>query len=45
MEYGRGDSSPFYFKPNGIPLAQNRKEICHHDHMPFNLKENENIFF
>ena len=25
-------------------FVQNRKEICHHDHTPFNSKENGNIF-
>ena len=26
-------------------LVQNRKENCHHDHIPFNVKENGNIVF
>jgi len=26
-----------------IHLVQNRKEICHHDHIPFNMKWNRNI--
>ena len=26
-------------------LVQNRKENCHHDHIPFNLKGNANIVF
>ena len=26
-------------------LVQNRKENCHHDHIPFNLKGNRNIVF
>ena len=26
-------------------LVQNRKETCHHDHIPLNLKGNENIVF
>ena len=26
-------------------LVQYRKESCHHDHIPFNLKGNENIVF
>ena len=26
-------------------LVQNRKENCHHDHIPFNLKGNGNIVF
>ena len=28
-----------------IHLVQNRKENCHHDHIPFNVKGNGNIFF
>ena len=28
-----------------IHLDQNRKENCHHDHIPFNLKGNGNIVF
>ena len=28
-----------------IHLVQNRKENCHHDHIPFNLKENEILVF
>ena len=27
-----------------IHLVQNRKEICHHDHIPFNVKGNGKIF-
>ena len=55
MGYDRGDSFPFDFEPNGIPfgskstllssLIQNRKENCHHDHIPFNLKGNEILVF
>ena len=26
-------------------LVHNQKENCHHDHIPINLKGNENIFF
>ena len=26
-------------------LGQNRKDNCHHDHIPFNVKGNENIVF
>ena len=26
-------------------LVQNRKEYCHHDHIPFNVKENGSIVF
>jgi len=26
-------------------LVQNRKENCHHDHILWNFKENENLFF
>ena len=28
-----------------LHLVQNRKENCHHDHIPFNLKGNGNIVF
>ena len=46
MGYDRGDSFPFDFEPNGIPLgSENRKENCHHDHIPFNGKVNGNIVF
>ena len=31
------------FKPNGVPFGSNRKENCHHDHIPFNVKGNGNI--
>ena len=44
--YDRGDSFPFDFKPNGIPFgSENRKENCHHDHIPFNLKGNGMLIF
>ena len=39
MGYDHGDSFPFDFEPNRIPFGSNRKEICHHDHIPFNVKE------
>ena len=46
MGYDRGDSFPFDFQPNGIPFgSENRKENCHHDHIPFNLKGNGTIVF
>ena len=46
MGYDYGDSFPFDFEPNGIPFgSENRKEICHHDHIPFNVKGNGNIVF
>ena len=46
MGYDRGDSFPFDFKPNGLPFgSNNRKENCHHDHIPFDVKGNGNIVF
>ena len=46
MGYDRGDSYPFEFEPNGIPFgSENRKKNCPHDHIPFNVKGNGNIFF
>ena len=46
MGYDRGDGFPFDFEPNGIPFgSENRKENCHHDHIPFNVKGNGNIVF
>ena len=46
MEYDRGDSFIFKFIPNGIPFgSENRKENCHYDHIPFNVKRNGNIVF
>ena len=45
MGYDRGDSFSFDFEPNGIPFGSNRKENCHHDHIPFNVKGNGNIVF
>ena len=41
MGYDRGDRFPIDFEPNRIPFgSENRKENCHHDHIPFNLKGN-----
>ena len=46
MGYDRGDSFPFEFEPNEFPFgSENRKENCHHDRIPFNLKGNRNIVF
>ena len=45
MGYGDGDSFPFDFEPNGFPFGSNLKEICHHDHIPFNLKGNRMLVF
>ena len=44
MGYDGGDSFPFDFMNQmGFHLVQNRKENCHHHHIPFNLKGNGNI--
>ena len=40
MGYDRGDSFPFDFEPNGIPFVLKSEENCHHDYIPFNVKEN-----
>ena len=46
MESDRGDGFAFDFEPNRIPIgSENRKESCHHDHIPFNVKGNGNIVF
>ena len=46
MGYDRGDSFPFDFEPNKIPFgSENRKENCHHDHIPFNVKGIGSIVF
>ena len=46
MGYDRGDSFPFVFEPNGVPFgSENRKENCHHDHIPFNEKGNRILVF
>ena len=33
------------FNQMELYLVKNRKENCHHDHIPFNLKGNGNIIF
>ena len=43
MGYDSGDSFPFDLNQMEIHLVQDRKENCHHDHIPFNVKENGNI--
>ena len=44
MGYDRDDSFPYDFEPNRISFgSESRKENCHHDHIPFNMKENGNI--
>ena len=35
----------FNFERTEFYLVQNRKENCHHDHIPFNVKGNENLVF
>ena len=46
MGYGCGDSFPFDFEPNGIPFgSENRKENCHFEHIPLNLKGNRILAF
>ena len=45
MGYDLGDSFPFDFEPNGISFGPNRKENCHHDHNPFNVKGIGSIVF
>ena len=45
MEYDRGDSFKLCFEPNiEFYSVQDRKENCHRDHIPFNLKGNGNLF-
>ena len=44
--YDRSDSFRFDLEANGNPFgSENRKETCHHDHIPFNVKGNGNIIF
>ena len=46
MGYDRGGSFHLNFEPNGVPFgSENRKENCHHGHIPFNAKGNGNIVF
>ena len=42
MGYDRSDSFHFDFESNENPFdSENQKENCHHDQIPFNLKEME----
>ena len=46
MGYDHGDSFSFDFEHQmGFNLVQNRKEKCHHDHIPLNLKGNGDTVF
>ena len=46
MGYDRGDSLPFDFESNGFSFgSENRKDNCHHDHIPFNLNGNGILVF
>ena len=46
MGYDRGDSFPFDFlNQMEFHLVQNRKENCHHDHIPLNVKGNGILVF
>ena len=45
MGYDRGDSFPSILNQMKFYLVQNRKENCHHDHIPFNVKGKGNIVF
>ena len=46
MGYDCGDSFPIDFESNRIPFgSENRKENCHQNHIPFNLKDIVNIVF
>ena len=44
MGYDRGDSFPFDYEPNGIPISLKSKENCLRDHIPLNVKGNGNSF-
>ena len=44
MEYDRSDSFPFEYEPNYILFGSKRKKNCPHDHIPFNLEGNGNLF-
>ena len=45
MGYNLSDSFPFDFGPNGVSFgSENLKENCRHDHIPFHLKGNGNIY-
>ena len=45
MGYDRGDSFPSILNQMELHLVQNRKENCHHDLIPFNLKVIRNRIF
>ena len=46
MGYDRGDSFPFNFEPNGIPIGSKSKgKLSPHDHIQFNVKGNGNMIF
>ena len=45
MGYDCGDSFPLHLNQMEFHLVQNRKENCHHDHIPCNMKGNGNIVF
>ena len=45
MEYDRGERFPFDLKQMEFHLVKNQNENCYHDHIPFNLKGNGDIFF
>ena len=46
MRYDRGDSFPLDFEQNGFPFGSEiRKENCHHNNIPFNLKMKWNTSF
>ena len=45
MGYDPDDNFPFDFEPNGNPFGSNRKENCHRDHIPFNVKGIGSIVF
>ena len=45
MNHDHGDSSVPFGSNRQFHSVQNRKENCHHDHIPFNLKGYGNIIF
>ena len=45
MGYDRGDSFPFDFNQMEIYSVKNRKENCHQDRIPLNLKGNGILVF
>ena len=44
MGYDRGDSFLLILNRMELHFVQNRKENCHHDHIPFNTKGNGHSF-